>query len=148
MADRRVGIVTINDDTNYGNRLQNFALQEAIRSLGHEPETLVNRPPAWDRALLAPRMAHEIRHDVAAQQFRVESNGASAELQYRRDPDSITFLHTEVPEAWRGQGIAQKLAHAGLEYAKREKLHVIPLCPYVNAYIKRHPEYRPLVKAY
>ena len=65
MADRRVGIVTINDDTNYGNRLQNFALQEVIRSLGCEPETLVNRPPAWDRALLAPRIAHELRHDVA-----------------------------------------------------------------------------------
>ena len=65
MADRRVGIVTINDDTNYGNRLQNFALQEVIRSLGCEPETLVNRPPAWDRALLAPRIAHDLRHDVA-----------------------------------------------------------------------------------
>ena len=65
MADRTVGIVTINDDTNYGNRLQNFALQEAIRSLGWEPETLVNRPPAWDRALLAPRIMHDIRHDFA-----------------------------------------------------------------------------------
>lgn len=90
----------------------------------------------------------EIRHDLAAQQFRVESNGAVAELQYRRDHDSITFLHTEVPESWRGQGIAQQLARSGLEYARREKLHVIPLCPYVNAYIKRHPEYQPLVKPY
>ena len=63
MADRRVGIVTINDDTNYGNRLQNFALQEVVRSLGWEPETLANRPPAWDRALLAPRIMHDIRHD-------------------------------------------------------------------------------------
>ena len=63
MAHRTVGIVTINDDTNYGNRLQNFALQEAVRSLGWEPETLTNRPPAWDRALLAPRIMHDIRHD-------------------------------------------------------------------------------------
>ncbi|HVL62777.1 MAG TPA: polysaccharide pyruvyl transferase family protein [Microbacterium sp.] len=65
MALRTVGIVTINDDTNYGNRLQNFALQEAVRSLGWEPETLTNRPPAWDRALLAPRIMHDIRHDFS-----------------------------------------------------------------------------------
>jgi predicted GNAT family acetyltransferase len=90
--------------------------------------------------------ALEIRHDVAAQQFRAESNGDVAALQYRRDPDSITFLHTEVPDAWQGRGIAQKLAQFGLEYASREKLHVIPLCPYVDAYIKRHPEYQPLLK--
>ncbi|MBM7502744.1 polysaccharide pyruvyl transferase family protein [Agromyces aurantiacus] len=66
MATRRVGIVTINDDTNYGNRLQNYALQEAVRALGWEPETLRNRPPAWDRALLAPRLLHEARHDAPA----------------------------------------------------------------------------------
>jgi hypothetical protein len=65
MGDRRVGVVTINDDANYGNRLQNFALQEVIRSLGWQPETLVNRPPAWDRALLADRMLHDIRHDFS-----------------------------------------------------------------------------------
>lgn len=65
MALRTVGIVTINDDTNYGNRLQNFALQEAVRSLGWEPETLTNRAPAWDRALLAPRIMHDVRHDFS-----------------------------------------------------------------------------------
>jgi hypothetical protein len=65
MGGRTVGIVTINDDTNYGNRLQNFALQEAIRSLGWEAETLRNRPPTWDRVLLAPRMMHDIGHDFA-----------------------------------------------------------------------------------
>jgi hypothetical protein len=65
MSDRRVGIVTINDDTNYGNRLQNFALQEIVRSLGWEPETLRNRPPAWDPALRGPRIRHELRHDLA-----------------------------------------------------------------------------------
>lgn len=92
MADRRVGIVTINDDTNYGNRLQNFALQEAIRSLGCEPETLVNRPPAWDRALLAPRMAHEIRHDVAGLARRaVARTGLRVD---RQDAHAPAFLGT------------------------------------------------------
>lgn len=65
MADRRIGIVTINDDTNYGNRLQNYALQEVLRSLGWEPETLRNRPPAWGRELLVPRLLHELGDDPA-----------------------------------------------------------------------------------
>jgi predicted GNAT family acetyltransferase len=90
----------------------------------------------------------EVLHDLTAQQFRVGANGEVAVLQYRRDPTSVTFLHTEVPEAWRGQGIAQKLAHAALEYARREHLAVIPLCPFVNGYIKRHPEYQLLVKRF
>ena len=90
MADRRVGIVTINDDTNYGNRLQNFALQEVIRSLGCEPETLVNRPPAWDRALLAPRIAHDLRHDVAGLSRRAV---ARIRARVRREqPQAPTFL--------------------------------------------------------
>lgn len=66
MSDRTVGIVTINDDTNYGNRLQNYALQEVVRSLGWEPETLVNAPPAWDRTLRTRRIMHEIGHELPA----------------------------------------------------------------------------------
>ena len=64
MSEFRVGIVTINDDSNYGNRLQNFALQEVVRSLGWEPETLRNRPPGWHPALRGPRILHEFRRDL------------------------------------------------------------------------------------
>ena len=71
MSDRRVAIVTINDDTNYGNRLQNFALQEVVRSLGWEPETLRNRPPAWDPALRGPRFRHELEHNLAGLTQRI-----------------------------------------------------------------------------
>ncbi len=56
----RVGIVTINDDENYGNRLQNFALQQAVRALGWEPETLRNRPAPWPPELFWPRMRHDL----------------------------------------------------------------------------------------
>jgi predicted GNAT family acetyltransferase len=89
-----------------------------------------------------------VEHDTTARQFGVGSGDQRAVLQYRRDPRAITFLHTEVPEAFRGQGIAQKLAQTGLEFARSEGLNVIPLCPFVNAYIKRHPEYQSLVKSW
>jgi predicted GNAT family acetyltransferase len=89
----------------------------------------------------------EIRvvHDAAAQQFRVGEGADAAVLQYRRSDARITFLHTLVPEAWRGRGIAQKLAHAGLEHAKAEGLGVVPICPFVQSWLKKHPEYQSLV---
>ena len=84
-------------------------------------------------------------HDAALRQFRVGDDDDAAVLQYRSAPGRITFLHTLVPEAFRGQGIAQKLAHAGLEYAKAERLGVVPYCPFVQSYLRKHPEYQALV---
>lgn len=84
-------------------------------------------------------------HDAAARQFRVGAGDDAAVLQYRTAPGRITFLHTQVPEAYRGQGIAGKLAHAGMEYAKAEGLGVIPFCPFVRSYLTKHPEYQGLV---
>lgn len=77
--------------------------------------------------------------------FETRVNGFLAQVAYRLDGDIITFIHTEVPEALSGKGIANKLAVHVLEFAKEHKLRVIPLCPFIAAYIKRHPEYETLV---
>jgi len=84
-------------------------------------------------------------HDPAARQFRVGEGGDAAVLQYRRSAERITLLHTEVPKALRGHGVAQRLARAALEYAKNESLRVVPLCPFVQSYVRKHPEYRDLI---
>ncbi len=57
---KRLGIVTIDDQTNIGNRLQAYALQEAVRALGWTPEGIRNRPVAWPDELLVPRLAHDL----------------------------------------------------------------------------------------
>ncbi len=57
----------------------------------------------------------------------------------------IVFTHTEVPEALEGHGIAAKLAHTALEHARAQRLTVVPLCPFVASYIRRHAEYQGLV---
>ena len=87
-----------------------------------------------------------VHHDEAARQFSMSLDGHTAVLQYSRDADSITFLHTEVPAPLRGHGIAQQLAHAGLEFAKQRGLRVTALCPFVAAYVKRHPEHQWLAR--
>lgn len=88
-----------------------------------------------------------VEHDPAAHQFSVRLNGTRAVLEYRRAPRKIVFVHTEVPEAFRHHGIADVLAHAGLEYARQQQLGVEARCPFVSSYISRHPEYQPLTQA-
>lgn len=87
-----------------------------------------------------------VEHDAAAEQFCIRLNGVTAVLQYRRRAGTILFVHTEVAAELQHQGIADALAHAGLEFARAQHLAVVPLCPFVAAYIRRHPEYRPLVE--
>ncbi len=86
-----------------------------------------------------------IENNQAAQRFQAQVDGYLAVVEYGLVGASIVFTHTEVPEALAGHGIANKLAHTALEYARTQQLTVVPLCPFVARYIRRHPEYRALV---
>ena len=80
-----------------------------------------------------------VRND-ALKQFEAELDNSTALLQYRMSGHSIVFLHTEVPEAFEGRGVGSALARAGLDYARQQGLQVVPLCPFVDAYLRRHPD--------
>jgi predicted GNAT family acetyltransferase len=71
--------------------------------------------------------------------------GEDAFVTFSREGDQIAFLHTLVPPAIEGRGIAGQLARHGLEYARENGLRVLPRCPYIRTYIDRHPEYQDLV---
>ncbi len=86
-----------------------------------------------------------VTHNPAKKRFEVSHEGHTAVVDYIPTKDSLVFTHTEVPKSWEGKGIASKMAHEALTYAKSEGLKVMPLCPYVASYIRRHPEYRSLL---
>lgn len=86
-----------------------------------------------------------VRNNEEAQRYEAEVAGQVAITQYQRTGDSIIFTHTEVPAALEGHGIAAKLARTALDDAAAHSLVVVPLCPYVASYIRRHQEYLPLV---
>ena len=67
-------------------------------------------------------------------------------LTYQLKPGSIVFVPTGVPEKLRGQHIAGKLTAAGWEFARQKGLSVIPLCPFVAGYLKKHLQYLDLVQ--
>jgi len=94
-------------------------------------------------------MAEELSvvHDQQGSRFCVKLQGYEACLMYSQQGTGIDLYHTYVPEVFRGRGIAERLCKAAFAYAKEQGLTVIPSCSYISDYyLKRHPEYEPLVK--
>jgi predicted GNAT family acetyltransferase len=88
-----------------------------------------------------------VRDNVAEQQYEVHLRGQVAVLQYKRMEGRIILIHTEVPPALEGHGIAGMLARTALEAARADGLEVVPRCSYVAAYIRRHREILPLLSS-
>jgi uncharacterized protein len=83
-----------------------------------------------------------VRNDTESEQFELPLDGSTAILQYAIRGDRILMYHTEVPPAFRGRGYGEMLARAALDFARERSLKVEPLCPFVRAFIEKHPEYR------
>lgn len=68
-------------------------------------------------------------------------------IDYQRDDNDplINLIHTEVVPAFRHAHLATHLARYSLDDARRRGLAVLPFCPYVSSWIKKHPEYTDLV---
>ena len=87
-----------------------------------------------------------VEHEPESSRFTVSRDGHVAALDYQLFSDKIVFTHTEVPRELEGTGVGGSLARAGLEWARAHELRVVPVCPFVAAYIRRHPEYVDLVR--
>lgn len=81
-----------------------------------------------------------VRHNPEASHFEIDCDGDLAVCAYRRQGDLLLLTHTEVPPALEGRGLAAALVRATLDWARSEGLRVRPLCSYVAAYMRRHPE--------
>ena len=86
-----------------------------------------------------------VHRNEATHRFEIALGGKIAKIDYARSNGRLNLLHTEVPKPDEGQGIGSNLAKAALEYARAEKLEVIPTCPFISSYIKRHPEFLDIV---
>lgn len=87
----------------------------------------------------APRDG-EVRDEQSAQRFVLEEDGKVAELTYRTEPGRLFLVHTGVPDAIAGGGIAARLVQFALARARAEHRTVVPWCPYARRWIREHPE--------
>ena len=78
---------------------------------------------------------YELKDDVHRQQY-----------EYIKSINGEIYLtHTEVPRELEGKGIGSQLVEKTLQDIERQGLRLVPLCPFVAAYIKKHPEWRRIV---
>ena len=71
---------------------------------------------------------------------RAEDDELTAVITYRLGTRWIAFLHTEVRPEFEGRGIASRFVAWAFEDARARHLKVVPNCPYVRAWLPRHPE--------
>lgn len=87
----------------------------------------------------------EVVNNEPEGRFQAEAGGKLAFLQYSETDGRMTLTHTEVPPELGGHGLGGKLARAALEHARSTGARVVPQCPFVASYIRKHPEYQSLV---
>ena len=82
---------------------------------------------------------------VTSGRFEIERDGEIAYLEYTIAGDILELIETIVPEKLRHQGLAATLAQTGLQYARDHKLKVDVICPLVQGFVSKHPEYADLI---
>ncbi len=90
----------------------------------------------------------EIVRNPAASSFELLQDGQQIGLvTYVQHGDEVTMTHTEVSDRYSGRGLAADLVAAALADVRAHGQSVIPTCPYVRGYIRKHREWADLVPA-
>ncbi len=85
---------------------------------------------------------YTVINNQAQSRFEIHEEGYVAFEDYALFDGGIAYLHTEVPPELSGRGMASFLIKYILDDAAAKGLKVKPVCPFVQAYIDKHPEYR------
>ncbi len=100
-------------------------------------------------------MRDETRGD--ADELRIEDNRERSRFEvyvgsalagftdYHAQPGLITLLHTEIEPAFEGRGVGTRFVAGVLDDIRGRELRVLPICPFVRAFLQRHSEYADLV---
>ncbi len=86
-----------------------------------------------------------VRDNPEEQRFELVVDGQRAETYYALAGKVITFAHTDVPLVLEGRGVASQLIKGALDQARARGLKVKADCPFVSAYLGKHPEYGDLI---
>jgi predicted GNAT family acetyltransferase len=90
-------------------------------------------------------MPADVRDNTALSRFELDAGGVIVLMNYRLADGVMTLDHTETPPQARGRGLASRLTATVLEIARARGLKVMPRCPFVRAYLAKHPEFRDLL---
>jgi predicted GNAT family acetyltransferase len=112
------------------------ALDEALR------ETFpASDPPAntVETGIRVGTPSESVVDNREANRFELVVDGHTAVLNYERTQTSLVLVHTEVPEPLRGRRLGNVLVRAALDGAAVEGRRIVAVCPFVKAYLRKHP---------
>jgi len=90
-------------------------------------------------------MEYELINNESEHRYEFQIEEFIAKIEYIRSGEKIYLTHTEVPIELEGKGIASSLVKKVLADIQEKGLKLVPLCPFVNAYIRRHSEWYSIV---
>ncbi len=90
----------------------------------------------------------QVVHKEAVHRFEWVVDEAIAYIEYKvRKPSVFAFVHTLVPDAHKGKGLASQLTKGAFEWCKVNEVKIVPVCPFTVTFVKRHPEWNPIIYA-
>jgi predicted GNAT family acetyltransferase len=92
-------------------------------------------------------MNNPVSNNPAHHRFELAVDGHIAATYYELAGGVITFVHTEVPPELGGKGVGSRLVKGALDQVRADGLKVVAQCPFVKAWIDKHPDYADLLNA-
>lgn len=89
-------------------------------------------------------MKFNIQHNKDQHRFETIIENLLCVIDYHLDGKDLSLTHVAVPKLLEGRGIAGELTQTALDWARAKDYRVIPVCPYVQTWLKRHSEYQDL----
>ena len=93
---------------------------------------------------MAETFANGVTDNTERRRFELTEQGELAVADYRVQGGAMILPHVEAAQALRGTGAAGRLMEGVLDAARRRGLKVVPICPYADVYLRRHPEHADL----
>src|SRR4051812_16305864 len=87
----------------------------------------------------------KLQANAASNRLELAVEGNIAFIEYKLSHETLFLIHTEVPPALEGKGIGSAIVEKALQYAKANGYKVVPICEFVQSYLKRHTEWNDIV---
>lgn len=89
----------------------------------------------------------KVRHDEEQQRYVLEINGQLLGFaQYHEEGDRQIFTHTEIDGSLSGKGMGSMLVRKSLDDARQRGKRIVPVCEFIGAYVKKHPDWNDLLE--
>jgi hypothetical protein len=83
-----------------------------------------------------------LNDNKASHHLELQVDNYTAFIDYKKTNDKLFLIHTEVPDELEGRGVGSAIVEKAFQFAKANEMKIVPLCSFVQSYLKRHPALR------